>query len=67
MGRVLMLSAVLLSGCYYDMHAESCRKGEEMCATFGGLKAADETRLNGGGYRIDATCVNGTRVSAVAK
>lgn len=67
MGRTLMLSAVLLSGCYYDMRLETWRKAEEVCAQFGGVKAADELALEGGGYRVYALCANGSTVTATVK
>jgi hypothetical protein len=62
MKALILIAATLLTGCYYDMHADSWALAERLCADHGGVVGADEAALNGGGSLVEAGCADGTKV-----
>jgi hypothetical protein len=60
---LILIAAALLTGCYYDMRADSWKLAESLCVDHGGVVAADETALAfDRGSLVAAACADGTRV-----
>lgn len=61
-----LLLAALLAGCGkfgWDMDALAWSLATELCASHGGLLAANDKRLSGGDREIAALCMDRTEVS----